>query len=187
MLCDEDTPPAALERLRAYGSNIAPLTVPRRDQEHDPWPWADVVRDLTPGMDILVTSRLDSDDGLHPRFIERTREHLEHFLDSGHDRMIHAFPRGYRYDARTGETYAASTAKGPFLTLFERVGEVTPVGALEMRHSKMRARYPTVEDESLRAWVQVIHGGNVSNHVREQDRRIRRSRLVRDFPALDVG
>ena len=187
MLCDEETPPAVLERLRAYGANIAPMTVPRRDQERKPWPWKEVVRDVEPGTDVLVTSRLDSDDGLHPRFIERTREHLEHFLASGHGRMVHAFPRGYRHDARTGKTYAVAAANGPCLTLFERVGDVTPVTVMEKNHRKMPTRYPTVEDESLRAFVQVIHGENVTNEIGRRDRRVRRSRLLRDFPALDVG
>jgi len=181
LLCDEATDPAVLERLRAADATIVPRLVPPR-VEGELWPWRDIVVDPGPQADVLITTRLDSDDGLHREYLERVRRAVGPFLASGEPRLVVSFPTGYRFDAATRAAYLTRTENGPFISLLERPDRVAAVGVMEKNHRKMVTRYPTRHDDALRAYVQVLHGDNVSNRLGPADRRVRPGRFARDFP-----
>lgn len=183
LICDSGTEPHVLERLRSYGTNISLLLVPpKEDGGKTNWYWNRTVGKIAPETEIVVTTRLDNDDGLHRRAIERVQEHIADFVDSGQERLVHSFPHGYRLAAQTGQVYATTRPKGPFLSLLERRGKGAPLGALCMNHMRVRDRFPTVQDEELRGYVQVIHGGNLVNALRDDDELVDASVLGDDFP-----
>ncbi|MEM9645186.1 MAG: glycosyltransferase [Planctomycetota bacterium] len=107
----------------------------------------------------LVTTRLDNDDGLASDALERvqgafTASPSPYFinLDEG---LIVAEERYYqRHDPSNA-----------FLTFVEpRSGE--PMGVWHCEHNNASAHAPVHPVSGPPAWLQVVHGGNVSNKVR---------------------
>lgn len=183
LICDSETEPDVLERLRSYGTNISLLLLPaQEDATKTGWRWSRTVANLEPDTEIVVTTRLDNDDGLHRRAIERVQEHIAEFVESGQERHVHSFLHGYKLATETGQVYTTTRYNSPFLSLLERRSEVAPVGALCMNHTRLPDRFPTTQDEELRGYVQVIHGGNLSNSLRDGDELVDASVLGDDFP-----
>ena len=110
--------------------------------------------------EVLVTTRLDNDDGLHREAIAVLHSYLPAFVNSPHPRWVVNFPSGYRYEAETGRAYAAVWLHGAFMTMFERLrpGERKFLNIYKMRHNWLHHALPLHFDESIPAWLQVIHG-----------------------------
>jgi hypothetical protein len=109
--------------------------------------------------EVLVTTRLDNDDGLHADAIAVLQSYIQAFANSPHPLWAVNFPTGYRYEAETGRAYAAVWLHGAFMTLFERMrpGE-REFHIYRAGHNKLHHTMPVHFDESIPAWLQVIHG-----------------------------
>ena len=116
----------------------------------------------------MLSTRLDNDDALSRHALRRVREHLDQFIATGHQRWLYNPRLGYRLLVKAGRLFAADMPNSPFLSMFE-TRNATPLGPYWGNHSKLYQRFPTYHDESQRLWLQVIHGGNVSNKVTPQD------------------
>lgn len=137
---------------------------------------------LRPGVDVVISTRLDNDDALSRHALRRLRDLVGRFLQTGHDRWLYNPMFGYRFDVEHERLFAAAMPNSPFLSLFERVTEGhCPVGALSGHHSRMPERYPTYHDASARFWLQILHGGNVSNRIRPMDIEVPLESLGSDF------
>jgi hypothetical protein len=110
--------------------------------------------------EVLVTTRLDNDDGLHKEAIAALESYLPAFVNSPYPRWVVNFPSGYRYEAETGRAYAAVWLHGAFMTLFEKVrpGERKFLNIYKVRHNWLHHTMPLHFDESIPAWLQVMHG-----------------------------
>lgn len=185
VFCDEDTEPETLERIRAFDRRIrialltpyvgvpAGRTRPPDPTEYVPADVRLVVPSygprpyVPPDTEIVISSRLDSDDALSRHAVQRVRDHVDQFLETGHHRWVHNPMKGYKLDVVANRLYAASMPGNPFLTLFERVVEDIPlVSPFTGSHTRMHERYPLYEDHGPRLWLQIIHGGNLSNSIR---------------------
>jgi hypothetical protein len=110
--------------------------------------------------EVLVTTRLDNDDGLHREAIAVLHSYLPAFVNSPQPRWLVNFPRGYRYEAATGRAFSAVWLHGAFMSLYEKVrpGQREFRNIYKVRHNWLHHTMPLHFDESIPAWLQVIHG-----------------------------
>lgn len=109
----------------------------------------------------VLTTRLDSDDGIARDFMASVQREFAH-----QDGLFVDFPRGVQID-RSGSVYLYDQLSSPFLTLIEKRD---PTGAWPQtvyaaRHARARERGPLREVNKPPMWVQVIHGTNLLNIV----------------------
>jgi hypothetical protein len=121
----------------------------------------------------MVTTGLDSDDGVAVDFVERIRadvrpDHALNFVD------------GLQYSTTTGAIVHRQKRSNPFISRHSSVGEwvFDTTG-----HKKVAGRVPTIEVRGVPMWLQVIHGGNVSNEFGDKFRPERPARVAERFPA----
>jgi hypothetical protein len=166
VFCDPDTPRDVTERLRATDPRVRVVTVPVCEDRRRVPDALHARHYARPGADVVISTRLDSDDVLAEHAIERVRGLAGSFHASGAGRLLHNPRLGYKLQALTGRVYEARMHNSPFLSLLERDAAF---GALSSSHTHMHLRYPVFQDDTDRFWLQVIHGGNVSNHVTAAD------------------
>lgn len=107
----------------------------------------------------LLTTRLDNDDLVARDFVQRVQQFAS---QPGAGRKILNFPEGYTYS--NGLFYRHRDLNNAFTTMLEPWD-----GALTIWHDwhTRLAHYGRIEQLSpAPAWVQVIHGQNISNRVR---------------------
>jgi radical SAM protein with 4Fe4S-binding SPASM domain len=174
VLFDEQTPEHYRQRIQKYAQweNFCPVYVPalensqavqqavrlaiiRLIQQQFPEPPA-----------YLITSRVDNDDALCTRFLELVQQqfHQQAF-------QFVNFPQGYVWNE--GKVYLHPPyPQSPFVSLIEKVGEFTPDGLQTVfcqNHHEihlMGDQFKVVEVDCTPAWMQVVHGKNIYNHVK---------------------
>jgi hypothetical protein len=203
VFCDEHTAPEDLTRLRAFDPRIritlfARPTGGERDADQPPSASPVPAREgeggevvlttlcvhphVRPGVDVVVSTRLDNDDALSRHALRRVRDHLDRFLATGHARWVYNPRLGYRLDHRTGRLYQASSRSSPFLTMFERVPDGgLPLGPYSGNHAEAYRHHPTYQDTGARLWLQVVHGGNVRNRIKAEAPEVPVAALGGDF------
>lgn len=159
-LCDESTDPAYVEQIREHAGAVPDFRVVTTSRERGIWIRQAVASMVDPEADLLITTRLDNDDALHQGALRAVQEYIEPFDRSAHDALLVRFPRGYRYDEPSGRMFSSYWMDSPFISLLERVGngsgEVQNVYFAQ--HPRIHLDFPTHSEESLPAWLQVIHG-----------------------------
>ncbi|GAA6146501.1 glycosyltransferase [Thalassolituus maritimus] len=122
---------------------------------------SDVIRTaifaLTPeGTEWLISTRLDNDDGIHEDFIRELKacefEEAAYFN----------YPNGLTFS--NGKGYKHFDDSNAFLSYIESITDVE--GVWKYPHPEVIKRFPVTQLKLDNAWLQVIHGGNVSNKVR---------------------
>lgn len=161
--CDEATPASTMEHLRDRARALPQMQLVVTGPTS--------VRTATKLLvdneaDVLITTRLDSDDAIHARYAEAIQARASDFVGSRRESWLLNFPRGFTLDRATGILYFAWSPRSHFHSLFERDPAATST-VLAGNHSNFHEQHPTDQDDSLAAWVQVIHGGNVKNSLRE--------------------
>lgn len=170
VLCDETTDPACLERLRSYRAECPQLEVTLTAAGTLGHPVRILNAEVDPTCDAVVSTRVDSDDGLHVDLVGTTQEYLQPFVESRHEQWLLNFPRGCKYDAVAQVAYETYLDNSAFHTLFERPKVRTPIkSVLSGNHSRLHQQYPTHQDHGLLGWLQVVYGGNVRNHLNPLD------------------
>jgi hypothetical protein len=158
VFCDETVDDGYLEALSESG-RLAPqfrlVTTSHASGVRD----RDALQALLPDdADVLVTTRLDNDDVLHPEAVAVIQSYLGAFVHSPHDRWALNFPRGFRYDEDSGRLYASYWPHGAFMSVFEKLRPGEAIFNASRAHPKMHARMPLHFDESIPGWLQVVHG-----------------------------
>jgi len=160
ILCDETTDPDYVESIRASAKSVPALQVVTTSRERGIWSRHAVASVLDDDTDLLITTRLDNDDALHAGALEAMQEYVEPFARSSHGGLLIRFPRGYRYDEPSGRMYSSYWMDSPFITLFEKVDrdrkDVRNVYFAQ--HPRIHLEVATHLEESIPAWLQVIHG-----------------------------
>jgi Putative rhamnosyl transferase len=163
--CDLDTDPVVLAELEKRAKQVPQmriaLTGPGCDNPVKHVLKATVARDGA-----VVTTRLDSDDAIAMRYVEAIQAHAGAFLESDSETLLLNFPRGFQLDSATGRLFFDWMPRSSFHTLFERVTPALTT-VLAGNHSKFHEIHPTEHDDSIAAWLMVIHEGNVINTLRE--------------------
>ena len=161
VLFDTETPPSCRERIErlAQWPIFRPIFFPPGTGDVGRRAVESVMED-TP--EVLVTTRLDNDDGLARRYMEWVRERCD-----VQEATVFQFPVGYVWS--DGKLYRDRQQSNPFLTLAEplagdssRTFRTIYTGAHHDSH--LLGRVVTVSDEP--GWLQVVHGGNLANRRR---------------------
>jgi hypothetical protein len=138
---------------------------------------AEIVTDLAellpePG-DLLLTTNLDNDDGISTDFVRRVQNsgrgtaRVAIYLNDG----LILSPSGlYRHTDRTNA----------FCSVRESWSE--PLTCWSDWHNLLPERMPALQVDGPPTWLQVVHGGNVSNRTR--GRRVRPDGFRGRFPGL---
>jgi hypothetical protein len=110
--------------------------------------------------DYVITTRMDSDDVLHPEFIDSIRKQV---LSAGPGEYIIDFD-GYRYNTQTGEfvefNFYNKTNISPFATLVSQT-KIAGRGVYTYKHMDLGNHY-YVHRIPSRLWCQMVHGNNMT-------------------------
>jgi hypothetical protein len=170
VFCDPVTPPEVTDRLRALSDKITIADCRRYTSVPGKAP--DDLRDLdkfvAPGSEVVITTRLDSDDALHRSALELVQRHAAPFLDSVDEVLLHTFPLGCKLDVTEGVLYRTRYQQNAFLSLLERTRNKVE-GVMIDSHTRLEKRCPLTRDFSILGWMQVLHGTNVSNSLNRHD------------------
>jgi hypothetical protein len=176
VLFDSQTPEPARARIREYQRwpSFIPVYFPAGSdrQAHRA-----VAEHLGRVPDILVTTRLDNDDGVSRTFVEDVRRHVDVAAPT-----VLEFPVGYVW--HRDRVYLDRQPHNPFTTLAEPLDGRSDAVFRTIyggSHHDAELLGRVVEVTERPSWVQVIHEGNRFNHVRG----IRHS--IRDLsPGFDI-
>lgn len=146
------TRPQELEWLRSLDSRLR--VVPVEDQETSGAPEARraILESVSPG-DWVLTTRLDSDDVLHPDHLRRVR------VSAGGARQVVEFMDGYSYDVLRDELRASREPQNAFVTVAEPVDDLRTAWAWE--HHRIG------EDNEIlyldgAGWMALVHDQNTT-------------------------
>ena len=164
---DEHTPSEVIGDIQRLDHRIRAILVPPSPKPHQFF----LSRFVPTGVDVVISTRLDSDDALHRNFLQRVRDQVPRFWATDADQWICNPLFGYKLNVVPGTLHEASMPDSPFFSMFERPSaRYSLKGALSVNHTHVHERFPTYQDTEEHLWVQVVHGGNVSNRVRRWER-----------------
>ena len=124
----------------------------------------------------LLTTRFDNDDALAGDHVARLQAAVSR--QDPPARGSWNFSRGFVLEG--GRIYALTHLANPFASWLEPWGDKTRT-AISINHLKMTRVAPVTQVGGAAAWLQVVHGGNVSNKVR--GRRVGPDEAAARFPA----
>jgi hypothetical protein len=204
VLCDETTDPGYVDEIRRSAAEVPSLqVVPTSFERRVRIPHA-IETLIAPETELLITTRLDTDDALHREHIAVTQDYIDSFLRSDEDLLVLNFPRGFKYEESSGRAFAVNWMHSPFMSMFERLrpGRGLPAN-VSLSHHKQHLMRPMHFDESIAAWLQVIHGlaesteeqsgvaltgGNWGSTVNREDVEVDAARIGPEFGvSLAVG
>jgi hypothetical protein len=108
----------------------------------------------------LMTSRLDNDDAIHLRYVQRLHE----LFDRQALQFVN-FSNGYTYRLMDRSLRRYRHPSNPFVTLIERYS-TQPRTVLCAQHSEIGNVGPVFQVQDSPRWLQVIHDQNVRNTAR---------------------
>lgn len=129
---------------------------------------------------ILLTSNLDSDDSLALDYIERVQQTAR--VNSSGSRFAINVPEGCILADR--KLYAHRHAQNAFTNLCEP-DDGHFITTMNIRHMELADHVQVIQAEGPPGWLQVVHGGNVSNRIR--GRRVGGAEASRQFPMAILG
>lgn len=179
---DEATPPEFRARIEACRAVFPFIAVFTGFFPGEGWPRsvAQVLGQPTPR---LLTTRFDSDDALAVDHVARLQAAVAlAAARPGTTRMSFNLTRGVVIEA--GRVYAHDHPSNAFASWFEPWDADTRT-CMSINHMRMAELGPIEQVGGPPAWLQVVHGGNVSNKVR--GRRIAPGTIRGRFPAVVLG
>jgi hypothetical protein len=114
------------------------------------------ISDLLPGFSHVITTRLDNDDAISRTFVETLQKNF-----TGQDLEFLNFTNGYIW--HEGGIYFGQNLSNPFISLVERVENYRTVYC--GNHTELDQVGPVVQIAEPAAWLQVVHGRNLSNEA----------------------
>lgn len=168
LLCDEGTHDESLQNLGRLLETIPNAEVVLVEPAR---PFVEgLLQSISAIDDMLITTRLDSDDGLGRHYAERVAAYIEPFRRLGAPAQLLCFSQGCKLDAKSGHIYDTFHPISPVVTLFERADRHRrPHSIYFDSHRYLNRRYPVHHDAAPGPWLQVVHGDNVSNRIHHGD------------------
>ncbi|MEN9290060.1 MAG: hypothetical protein RL764_2045 [Pseudomonadota bacterium] len=158
---DRATPALFRAQIRAMQGQFPFLALFREDL-----PLEDVVADvrsvLPPGTQRVLTTRLDNDDALARDFVARLQQ-------AARVRPIGTalnFPEGFAW--RDGWVFGARDESSPFASALEPADHFETIWARP--HALLAEKFRLAQLAGGPAWLQVIHGDNVTNRIKGRQR-----------------
>lgn len=135
----------------------------------------EIVKECTPA-DYLLTSRLDSDDILAVDYVEK----LQKIASGLNGRFVINFDNGaiLLLNNKRAALYEYRDASNPFASLIEKFAPDSKT-IWGVQHTEIHELGEVVHVKGKPMWLQVVHGGNVSNRVR--GRRVPAKKYNDDF------
>jgi hypothetical protein len=153
---DPESPDWLMERLRPLVDRGLFRPIRRASVNQDEL-ISDIRNTLSDHGDVLITTNLDNDDGLAVDFSERIRS-----VETTHRRVAVYAARGLIKSANT--VFLRTDRHNAFCSVREPwEGAIT---AWAEYHNEFSRSMPVVQLDGPPAWLQVVHGSNVSNRVR---------------------
>lgn len=155
---DVDTPMEFKEKIAQFEKDLPQMNAYYIDE----WTTAAVHEAITgllpSNAEKLLTTRLDNDDGIHSDFVK-----VLHEFECSETDWYFNFPNGLTFS--DGYAYKHEDKSNAFLSRVESVQGFKT--AWELPHPEVLNSGRLSQLTSLsNAWLQVVHGGNVSNKVR---------------------
>ena len=123
----------------------------------------------------ILTTRFDNDDALAVDYVARLQAAVTR--QEPPQRGSLNFPRGFVLEG--GNIYALTHVANAFASWLEPWDDHTRT-AISINHLKLTRVGPVTQLDGAAAWLQVVHGGNVSNKVR--GRRVPPAQAADRFP-----
>lgn len=156
---DENTPDEFRRRIEAC-REVAPFT-PYYTGLFPSTGWARSIHEtysFTPAL--LLTTRLDNDDALAVDYVERVQAEVRRRqLQPGGYNMLHGFIMA------GGAVYRLAHPSNAFFSLLTAYGKDV-VTAPSIQHMELSSYGSVIQVEGPGAWLQIVHGNNVSNKIR---------------------
>lgn len=173
---DPESPSWLLEMIPRLAGDGGFVPIFRESVNH-----AELLADLTKVVGTprnrLVTTNLDNDDGLAMDFSERLQ--MEASIPTGRTAIY--FSRGLILNGKN--LYSRNDRRNAFCSVVESWDE--PVTCWADWHNLLGKSMPVREIAGSPAWLQIVHGGNVSNRVR--GKMVSSVRYLRSFPIIPPG
>ena len=157
VFCDADSPGWLREALEELGEGLFDVV-----WLDEPWGHTVLRRAVAAVADrpFLITTRLDSDDVLGVDFVTLVQGEFR-----GQTSMYINLLCGLQLD-RSGQFYRYDYPQNAFISYVEKLSGEPRTVFQQFQHGRSLTMAPVRNVVSQWAWVQVIHGGNLSNYVR---------------------
>ena len=111
--------------------------------------------------DILITSRVDSDDLLHKDYMKHIHEYTDTFIDSYFDQQVYTFNNGYVFDGKS--ITQVSNKRCPFHTLFSKTQDnKRNCQVYHHSHQVINGELPTFYNTEDTGWMYIRHEDQIS-------------------------
>lgn len=123
---------------------------------------AKVLSNLAAGSEYLITTRLDNDDAICKDFVKIIQENF-------HEQEFEFINFTYGYVLRGVKLYLYKYLNNPFMSLIERINELTVNGFKTIfcgKHNELSSMGCIIQSKTTPTWLQVIHERNIDNRVR---------------------
>ena len=122
-----------------------------------------IISNLTPGVEYLITTRIDSDDAICKDFVENIQKNFEYqrfeFISFPYAHVLHP----------SGKLYSFRYLNNPFVSIIEKIIEPNLNGVKTIgraKHTEFSKLGNMKQIKSKYSWLQIVHGKNVSNTIR---------------------
>lgn len=155
LFCDPRIPPSFRERIRGYAQwqTLRPIFF---RNVFNPGMARAAVAELARGYTHLITSRLDNDDAICRTYVESVQQEFR-----GQNFEFLNFTNGYIWEE--GRVWAGRHPRNAFISLVERAEAYCTVYC--RNHMELNQEGPIVQIDKPAAWLQVVHGRNLTNRV----------------------
>ncbi len=109
----------------------------------------------------LITTRLDSDDVVFPDFIDRIQKEFKQ-----QDNVAINLSRGIIYNIKKNKKRQIIELSNPFISFIEETNKNIKT-VYHWQHPDVRFKVPTKQIIYKPHWIQIVHGGNVGNHIKK--------------------
>ena len=159
---DDRTPKTPNGGTKVFGRNFRKASI-------------DTIRAKLDGTEThLVTTRIDCDDSVHKKHVEKIQEWFRRKQKTG----IVTFPYGYVYNIQKERLHSVKEESNHFLTLVEKIkwDDKWPKfkTVLCRRHTDILTKFKVHRLELTPMWCEIVHENNVSNHSRGYPRNIKK-------------
>lgn len=151
---DDQTPPAFKQKIKSYSKyeKLIPIYVEK-------WEFSKVKEAINKlvNKDYILTSRLDNDDGLNINYIETLKNNI-----TTTDDAFYNF--SYGITLHKNSVFKQKHLSNAFISRLEKTKNFKTVW--DEQHQNIIKTHKTIQLDLEAAWLQVIHGENVSNCTR---------------------
>ena len=159
---DSDTPEEFKNKILEYSKwqNFIPIYI--NCQFTHELNKKNILKHLTGSAEYLITTRLDNDDGVSKEFIQVIQDNFQ-------EQKFELINLTYGYVWSDFKLYSFKYLNNPFMSLIEKINSQNIDSfntILCGEHTQLSSMGAIKQVKTKPAWIQVVHGKNVSNRIR---------------------